>query len=169
MEASHRLERLGLIAGEEARASVGVDIADLVDPDVRTVVIRAEHPELDRALQEGIDELVVDGEPMSVRLHLTMHEVVANQLADDDPPEVYLTARRLLGAGYERHEVLHMLAAPMAAQIFAALRENREYDRARHLAGLAALPASWERQRKHQVLGDRDPTGRRAARRRRRR
>lgn len=169
METSHRLERLELIATEETLASLGVSTEDLADPDVRSVVIRAEHPELDRALQEGMEEIVLDGVPMSVRLHLTMHEVVGTQLADDDPPEVYLTARRLVAAGYERHEVLHMLAAPMTAQIHAALRENREYDRSRHLAALADLPASWERQRAQRKLVPGDPTGRHAGRRRRRR
>ena len=136
-------ERLSLIAGEKALASVGARLEDLVDPDVRGVVIRADHPELDRALRDGKDELIVDGEPMSIRLHLTMHQALANQLADNDPPEVYLTAQRLLASGYERHEVLHMLAAPIAEQIHATLHDGKEYDRDRHLAALAALPGSW--------------------------
>ena len=70
-----------------------------------------------------------------------MHEVVAKQLADDDPPEVYETARRLLDASYDRHEVLHMLARPMASQIHATLTDNQPYNHARHVA---ALRASWE-------------------------
>ena len=80
------IERLSLIASDEALASVGARVEDLADPDVRAVAIRADHPELDRALANGEDELVVDGEPISIRLHLTMHQVLASQLADDDPP-----------------------------------------------------------------------------------
>ncbi|MGZ6564917.1 MAG: hypothetical protein ACXVH1_36165 [Solirubrobacteraceae bacterium] len=38
--------RLSLIASEKALASVGARLEDLVDPDVRAVVIRADHPEL---------------------------------------------------------------------------------------------------------------------------
>lgn len=171
MEASNGgvTERLSLIASEEALASVGARVEDLADPDVRAVAIRADHPELDRALRNEEDELVVDGEPMSVRLHLTMHQVLANQLADDDAPEVYLTARRLLAAGYDRHEVLHMLAARIAEQIHATLHDDEEYDVDRHLAALAALPGSWERRRTQRTLKREDPGGRHTARRGRRR
>jgi hypothetical protein len=38
-------------------------------------------------------------------LHIAMHEIVANQLWANDPPEMWETAVRLLDAGYERHEV----------------------------------------------------------------
>jgi hypothetical protein len=171
MEASNGglIERLSLIAGAEALASIGVGVEDLADPDVRAVAIRADHPELDRALRDGKDELVVDSEPMSIRLHLTMHQVLANQLADDDPPEVYLTAQRLLAAGYKRHEVLHMLAAPMAEQIHATLHHGKGYDRDRHLAALAALPGSWDRRRTQRTLKRDDPRGRHTARPRHRR
>ncbi len=107
-------ERLALIASDRSLASVDARAEDLADPDVRAVVIRADHPALDRALRDGRDEITVNGEPVSVRLHLQMHQVLATQLADDDPPEVFVTAQRLLAAGYERHEVLHMLTAPIA-------------------------------------------------------
>jgi hypothetical protein len=161
-------ERLSLIASEEALASAGARVDDLADPDVRAVVIRADHPDLDRALRAGEDELIIDGEPISIRLHLTMHQVLANQLADDDPPEVYLTAQRLLAAGYKCHEVLHMLAAPIVVQIHATLQGGEGYDRDRHLAALVALPESWERRRTHRTLERTDPSGRHTTRRRRR-
>jgi len=160
-------ERLALIASDRALASVDARAEDLADPDVRAVVIRADHPELDRALRDGRDEITVNDEPVSVRLHLQMHQVLATQLADDDPPEVFVTAQRLLAAGYERHEVLHMLTAPIAEQIFATLSDGEPYDRARHLAELQALPGSWERQRGQRSLKRTDPKGRHAARRRR--
>jgi hypothetical protein len=81
-----------------------------------------------------------DGQPISIRLHFALHEIVANQLADDDPAEVFQTARRLLDAGYNRHEVLHMLAAPMAEQIFATVATGEGYERERHIEALQALP-----------------------------
>jgi hypothetical protein len=171
MEASNGelIERLSLIASAEALTSIGARVEDLADPDVRAVAIRADHPELDRALRDGKDELIIDAEPMSTRLHLTMHQVLANQLADDDPPEVYLTAQRLLAAGYQRHEVLHMLAAPMAEQIHTTLHHGKEYDHDRHLAALAALPGSWDRRRAQRTLNRDDPRGRHTARQRHRR
>jgi hypothetical protein len=55
-------------------------------------------------------------------LHIAMHEIVANQLWANDPPEMWETAARLLAAGYERHEVLHMLASVVSDELFEALR-----------------------------------------------
>lgn len=72
-------ERLALIASDRALASVDARAEDLADPDVRAVVIRADHPELDRALRDGRDEIKVNGEPVSIRLHLQMHQVLATQ------------------------------------------------------------------------------------------
>ena len=40
-----------------------------------------------------------------------------------------------------------MLGATMAGEMWHALQDQREYDRDAHLAALAALPESWERQR----------------------
>lgn len=168
MESSDASERLALIASDQALASVDVGREDLADPDVRAVVIRADHPELDRALRDGQDEVQVNGEPVSIRLHLQMHQVLAAQLVDDEPPEVFQTARRLLAAGYERHEVCHMLAAPVSNQIYAMLSGGEPYDRARHIAELEAMPGSWERQRAQGSLTRTDPHGRHTARRRRR-
>ena len=81
---------------------------------------------------------------MNPRLHLTMHEIVATQLWDDSPPEVWDTAVRLLDVGYERHEILHMLARPVSEQMWGALHDERPYDHERHVAALTALPGSWE-------------------------
>ena len=67
--------------------------------------------------------------------------------ADLDPPEAWATAQRLRRLGYRRHEILHMLGAAMTGEIWHALHDQREYDRDAHLAALAALPESWERQR----------------------
>lgn len=162
--------RLALIAGPEALAATGLALDDLADADARAVAIRADHPQLDHALGHGHDHVTVGGERTNIRLHLAMHEIVANQLADDDPPEVHETAQRLI-AGYDRHEVLHMLAGAMAGQIHATLTAEEPYDNARHLAALRALPASWERERAQRQLETahrRGARSRRAARRRRR-
>ena len=108
---------------------------DPADEDDRSLLLAAAHPELD------------SGEEMNPRLHLVMHEIVAKQLVDLDPPEVWETAQRLRRLGYRRHEILHMLGAAMSGEIWHALHDQREYDREAHLAALAALPDSWERRR----------------------
>ena len=75
-------------------------------------------------LKEGRREIEGRDGPMNPRLHLTMHEIVATQLWDDSPPEVWDTAVRLRNAGYERHEILHMLARPVSEHIWGALRDE---------------------------------------------
>jgi hypothetical protein len=102
-----------------------------------------------------------------------MHEIVATQLWDDDPPEVWATAARLLDSGYDRHEILHMLAAPVAQQVWGTLHEERLYDRAVHVAALQGLRGSWEQQRAARAAArlhvDERKVARRAARAARRR
>jgi hypothetical protein len=116
---------------------------DPADPDERALLIRAAHPELDTEA----DTVLLDGSEMNPRLHLTLHAIVAKQLVDDEPPEVWATAQRLRKLGYGRHEILHMLSAAMAPQLWAALHDQREYDPDEHCAALDALPESWERAR----------------------
>ncbi len=116
---------------------------DPADPDDRALLIHAAHPELDTDLET----VVIDGRELNPQLHLTVHEIVAAQLADDDPPEVWATAQRLRQLGYGRHEILHMLGAALTPQLWAALHDQREYDLDEHRAALAALPDSWERAR----------------------
>src|SRR3989337_2345784 len=106
---------------------------DLSDQDERARLIRAAHPELDTERET----MIVDGREMNPRLHLTVHEIVAAQLAEHDPPEVWATAQRLRRLGYGRHEILHMLGAAMTPQLWAALHDRREYDLDEHRAALA--------------------------------
>jgi hypothetical protein len=128
---------------DEAPDDIDTRLLDPADPDERSLLLRAAHPELDTD-QETV---VLDGREVNPRLHLTLHEIVATQLADHDPPEVWATAQRLRRLGYGRHEVLHMLGAAVTGQVWEALRNEREYDVDEHRAALAALPESWERQR----------------------
>jgi hypothetical protein len=170
------LERRRFVVAPEVLAALGMSVADLADPDARSFVIRHEHPEFDDALADGPDEIDLGYGPVNPRLHLALHEVVATQLWDGDPPEVWETAVRLRDAGYERHEVLHMLGRSVSDQIWAALHDNQPYDRARQVAALRALPGSWDRERsalsaaqKHDDARKQARRSARAARRRNRR
>jgi hypothetical protein len=158
-------ERRRFIADPDALDKLGLTIDQLADPDARSAVIRWEHPEFAVALQEGRREVELGHGPMNPRLHVAMHEVVATQLWDDSPPEVWDTAVRLLEAGYERHEILHMLASPVVDQIWGALHDERPYDRDRHVGALHALPASWERERATRTASERHEDARKQARR----
>ena len=155
--------RQQFVADPDVMAQLELRLEDLADQDVRAVAIRQEHPELEEAVQAGVREIDGPNGPINPRLHLLMHGIVATQLWDNSPPEVWETARRLLDSGYERHEILHMLGRPVAAQVWEAWHDERAYDRDAHVAALEALPHSWERERgamrlerEHDVAGRQD-------------
>ena len=107
------------------------------------MLIEAEHPEFQRALEDDVREIHAGGTVMSPRLHIAMHEIVANQLWADEPPEVWRTAKTLTSAGYDRHEVLHMLGAVVSAEVWRVM-SGSSHDIELVRAELAALPESWE-------------------------
>lgn len=127
----------------------GIDLArlDPSDPQERRLVIIAEHPDIAPALAAGRREVHVHGEAMNPQLHIAMHEIIANQLWDNDPPEVWQTAKRLTAEGYERHEVLHMLASVVSDQTYNVLGHGKPFDPERMRADLQRLPESWEQAR----------------------
>ncbi|HEX4219271.1 MAG TPA: DUF1841 family protein [Acidimicrobiales bacterium] len=124
-----------------------LDLLNPADEGDRMVLIHSEHPELADALEEERDEVGADGQFMNPRLHLLMHEAVANQIWNDDPPEVWRTAQRLSAAGYDRHEVLHMLASVLVEDMERMQRDGVPFDRDRFLAELEELPDAWEADR----------------------
>jgi len=116
---------------------------DPADQDDRRMLIEAEHPELHQALRRGDDEILLHGQPMSPRLHIAMHEIVANQLWDDDPPETWTNAQRLLALGYDRHEVLHMLSSVVARELWQVMSAGGPNDTDRYVSALRELPESY--------------------------
>jgi hypothetical protein len=118
---------------------------ELLDPeseDDRMLLMEALHGEFEDALESG-DEMIVNGEPFSPRLHITMHQVVANQLIADDPPETWQTVQRLAGIGYDWHNIMHMIAAVMTEDVHRALAGSQPFDRADYAMRLSQLPGNW--------------------------
>jgi len=158
----------------------GLDLS-LLDPqdrDERHLLIEAEHPELAEALEADDEVAVVGADEVNPRLHITLHEIVAEQLWEDDPPEAWQTARRLLAAGYERHEIFHMLGSALVPQLWQALHERRPADPDEYIRALSGLPGSWESSRverpekpeaKHKLAAKARRSERAAARKRKRR
>ena len=157
-------DRRRFVADTDVLAALDLKFEQLSDPDVRSFVIRHEHPEFEQALKEGRREIERGDGPINPRLHLIMHEIVATQLWDDSPPEVWDTAVRLLERGYERHEILHMLGRLVSDQVWEAVHDKRPYDRERHVAALQALPGSWERERTTRTATRRHQEARKQAR-----
>lgn len=67
-------------------------------------------------------------------------EVVAHQIVDDDPPEVWRTAQRLLTGGLDRGQVLQQLVLALSQQFMAVLAEQADFDLDTYRARLARLP-----------------------------
>jgi hypothetical protein len=104
----------------------GYDGLDLADPDDRGLLIKGEHPQYHEVLADPLFEGELDGH--NPRLHLTMHEVIANQLWDNDPPEVWQAARRLRDQGLDRHDILHGLANVMVEHMHPVLTDKVPFD-----------------------------------------
>lgn len=96
------------------------------DPDERALLIKGEHPELHEGPAEPDYDTDVAG--FSPRFHLTMHEVIANQLWDNDPPEVWQAAQRLRDQGLERHDILHELLEVMVTHMRPVLAKQQPFD-----------------------------------------
>jgi Plasmid pRiA4b ORF-3-like protein/Domain of unknown function (DUF1841) len=107
------------------------------DEDERRLLIEGEHPEYHAALDDPAFDGEIDG--VNPRLHLAIHEVVANQLWNDDPPQAWQAARRLRDAGVDRHEILHRLGGIVTSHLHGALIGPRPVDTGAYRRALDAL------------------------------
>jgi pRiA4b ORF-3-like protein/uncharacterized protein DUF1841 len=107
------------------------------DPDERGLLIEGEHPEYHQVLADPAWEGEIDG--VNPRLHLTMHEVIANQLWADDPPEAWHAARRLRDRGMDRHDVLHELLGVMVEHMHPVLARSAPFDSDAYRRALSGL------------------------------
>lgn len=147
MVSDEERQRFAVLPAEGEVDGIDLALLDPADGDERRLLIEAEHSEFRRALKEGQREIRVGRDIVNPALHIAMHEIVANQLWADDPPEVWATAQRLLADGYDRHEVLHMLASVVAGEVFEIIGHEQPHDVHRVREALAALPGEWEQRR----------------------
>ncbi len=107
------------------------------DEDERGLLITGEHPEYHEMLDDPTSEELVDG--VNPRLHIAVHELVANQLWHDDPPEAWQAAQRLTALGQERHDVLHALGEVAMKHLWGALTAHEPVDNDAYRRDLDAL------------------------------
>lgn len=70
----------------------------------------------------------------------TLVQAIENQLESGEPPAVRATLNKLTLVGYEREEILHLMALVLAEEINAMLRDDRPFDQTGYEAALRALP-----------------------------
>ena len=94
---------------------------DPADEDDRAELIRLAHPQLTAAVDAGEEVVVIGGEVVDPRLHLLMHEVVADRLLHDDPPDDWLLFEALLERGGDAHEAQHAVGRQFVEELIAEL------------------------------------------------
>src|SRR5205823_13531028 len=94
--------RWAVPSGQGRMGDIAVSLLDPGDEGDRHFLILAEHPDLQQAIEDDQDEITLNGNLVSPRLHISIHEIVANQVWMDNPPETWQTAKRLMDVGYER-------------------------------------------------------------------
>jgi hypothetical protein len=135
-------ESWAMPSGHGSYQGLELEWLDRADEDQLMLLLEAHHAELGDALRSG-EEVILDGEPFSPRLHLAMHQIVANQLLADDPPATWQTVQRLAGLGYDWHNIMHMIARLLSDDLHTALTEHREFIATDYVPRLAELPGEW--------------------------
>jgi hypothetical protein len=129
-------------SGHGLYRGIDIEMLDAGDEDELALLIEAQHAELADAL-EGAEEVTVDGEPFNPRLHVAMHQIVANQLLADDPRDTWRTVQRLADLGYDWHNVMHMIASLVSEDVHRALTEHSAVDPRDYARRLDGLPGDW--------------------------
>ncbi|KTC40185.1 MAG: hypothetical protein ACN6QY_02170 [Pseudomonas sp.] len=70
----------------------------------------------------------------------TLIEAIENQIEGDNPPAAKATFNKLTLVGYEREEILNLMAHVLAIEIDAILEQDRPFDTQWYEAALRALP-----------------------------
>ncbi|WAH58586.1 hypothetical protein LZ023_03080 [Pseudomonas silvicola] len=70
----------------------------------------------------------------------TLIQAIENQIESDNPPAAKATFNKLTLVGYEREDILEMMAHVLAVEIDKILEEDRAFDTVWYEAALRALP-----------------------------
>jgi len=122
----------------------GLDL-ELLDPDdenERAFLLKAQHPELDGALERHEEIITASGDSMNPMMHIALHGLIANQILRDDPPETWQTVQRLAGFGYDWHDVMHMIMGPVSSFLHQAMT-GTPFERDVFRRQLNELPGDW--------------------------
>jgi Domain of unknown function (DUF1841) len=126
-------------SGHGTYQGLDLELLNPADGDERTFLIEAQHPDFEDALLTD-EEMIVGGQPFSPRLHIALHQIVASQLLVGDPPETWQTVQRLVGLGYDWHNIMHMIAAVVSDDLYQAMNEHRPFDPGDYARRLNELP-----------------------------
>lgn len=107
------------------------------------------HPDLKRLARAGrLPEEMTDpsGNVWSPRMHLTVHVIIEQQLANDAPSGIVALANRLeQEKKLNWHDVRHVLAAAMSEQLWYMQKELCPCDEQRYFLDIERLYQEWVR------------------------
>lgn len=70
----------------------------------------------------------------------TLTQAIENQIESDNPPAARATLNKLTLVGYEREDILNLMAHVLAIEINAMLEQDRPFDTQWYETALRALP-----------------------------
>ncbi|KIU47008.1 MULTISPECIES: hypothetical protein [Pseudomonas] len=70
----------------------------------------------------------------------TLIQAIENQIENDNPPAAKATFNKLTLVGYEREDILNLMAHVLACEIDAMLEDDRAFDTQWYETALRALP-----------------------------
>lgn len=70
----------------------------------------------------------------------TLTQAIENQIESDNPPAAKATFNKLTLVGYEREDILNLMAHVLAVEIDKMLEEDRTFDTEWYETALRALP-----------------------------
>lgn len=74
------------------------------------------------------------------RLKSAILEVVENQIAANDPPEIKQTLERLIAEGFSEDEAKELIGNVVVVEVFEVLKAGKPFDIKRYAAALDRLP-----------------------------
>jgi hypothetical protein len=89
-------------------------------------------------LDEGDDEF--DEIDPKENLQEAIDEIIANQLKENDPPELKQNLDRLINLGWTKDQAYQLVAQCVILEIFQVFKESEEFNRDRYIRNLRALP-----------------------------
>ena len=97
-------------------------------------------PEKAAFLDETGDDPELDESDGVAASQVAFRDAIGQQIVDDDPPQVWRTAQRLLGDGMAAPDAWRQLVLAFAASVVAAVDADARFDRDGYLAALDRLP-----------------------------
>lgn len=72
-------------------------------------------------------------------IHQVIHEIVENQIKENNPPETRITFERLMNSGYDRHDVIHKIGTVVMEEVYEVMKQKKPYNEKRFVARLKQL------------------------------